>query len=204
MGPAPQEPHRRQPDRPWRRSPRPVAGGLRHRTAPGAPAVRSLIGLLITGCSRVRHRRLGGHPLAAWALVDDYLGLILASSDRGAALHCLDPRGTFEDIPAKLERQPPLTHLPAGDAPPGDHPRGHARDRGRRPLRLALLWNEFLYARLLTTSQNTLPLQVFQAIDRGTKQQMAAVRLSSFSPSCASSPCCSGIFGRHADRSREG
>ena len=36
-------------------------------------------------------------------------------------------------------------------------------------------WNEFLYARLLTTSQNTLPLQVFQAIDRGTKQQMAAV-----------------------------
>ena len=36
-------------------------------------------------------------------------------------------------------------------------------------------WNEFLYARLLSTSQNTLPLQVFQAVDRGTKQQMAAV-----------------------------
>ena len=36
-------------------------------------------------------------------------------------------------------------------------------------------WNEFLYARLLTTSANTLPLQVFQAIDRGSKQQMAAV-----------------------------
>ena len=36
-------------------------------------------------------------------------------------------------------------------------------------------WNEFLYARLLTTSQNTLPLQVFQTIDRGTRQQMAAV-----------------------------
>jgi trehalose transport system permease protein len=36
-------------------------------------------------------------------------------------------------------------------------------------------WNEFLYARLLTTSANTLPLQVFQAIDRGTRQQMAAV-----------------------------
>jgi ABC-type glycerol-3-phosphate transport system permease component len=36
-------------------------------------------------------------------------------------------------------------------------------------------WNEFLYARLLTTSQNTLPLQVFQAIDRGTRQQMASV-----------------------------
>jgi trehalose transport system permease protein len=38
-------------------------------------------------------------------------------------------------------------------------------------------WNEFLYARLLTTSQNTLPLQVFQAIDRGTRQQMAAVAM---------------------------
>jgi trehalose transport system permease protein len=36
-------------------------------------------------------------------------------------------------------------------------------------------WNEFLYARLLSTSQYTLPLQVFQAVDRGTKQQMAAV-----------------------------
>ena len=36
-------------------------------------------------------------------------------------------------------------------------------------------WNEFLYARLLTTNQNTLPLQVFQAIDRGTVQQMATV-----------------------------
>jgi trehalose transport system permease protein len=38
-------------------------------------------------------------------------------------------------------------------------------------------WNEFLYARLLTTSQNTLPLQVFQSIDRGTRQQMAAVAI---------------------------
>ena len=38
-------------------------------------------------------------------------------------------------------------------------------------------WNEFLYARLLTTSQNTLPLHVFQAIDRGTRQQMAAVAI---------------------------
>ncbi|MGH2707343.1 MAG: carbohydrate ABC transporter permease, partial [Actinomycetota bacterium] len=36
-------------------------------------------------------------------------------------------------------------------------------------------WNEFLYARLLTTTQNTLPLQVFTAIDRGGKQQMATV-----------------------------
>ena len=38
-------------------------------------------------------------------------------------------------------------------------------------------WNEFLYARLLTTSQSTLPLHVFQAIDRGTRQQMAAVAI---------------------------
>jgi trehalose transport system permease protein len=38
-------------------------------------------------------------------------------------------------------------------------------------------WNEFLFARLLTTSQNTLPLHVFQAIDRGTRQQMAALAI---------------------------
>ena len=36
-------------------------------------------------------------------------------------------------------------------------------------------WNEFLYARLLTTNQNTLPLEVFRAIDRGSRQQMATV-----------------------------
>ncbi len=36
-------------------------------------------------------------------------------------------------------------------------------------------WNEFLYARLLTTNQLTLPLKVFQAIDRGTKQEMATI-----------------------------
>jgi raffinose/stachyose/melibiose transport system permease protein len=36
-------------------------------------------------------------------------------------------------------------------------------------------WNEFLYARLLTTTQNNLPLQVFQAIDRGSSQEMATV-----------------------------
>jgi trehalose transport system permease protein len=36
-------------------------------------------------------------------------------------------------------------------------------------------WNEFLYARLLTTHQATLPLHVFQAIDRGSKQQMATI-----------------------------
>jgi ABC-type glycerol-3-phosphate transport system permease component len=36
-------------------------------------------------------------------------------------------------------------------------------------------WNEFLYARLLTTNQLTLPLRVFQAIDRGSTQEMATV-----------------------------
>ena len=36
-------------------------------------------------------------------------------------------------------------------------------------------WNEFLYARLLTTNQLTLPLRVFQAIDRGSLQDLATV-----------------------------
>jgi trehalose transport system permease protein len=36
-------------------------------------------------------------------------------------------------------------------------------------------WNEFLYARLLTTNRLTLPLKVFEAIDRGSTQEMATV-----------------------------
>ena len=54
-------------------------------------------------------------------------------------------------------------------------PAARRRSRWRRSSSWLHSWNEFLYARLLTTHQNTLPLQVFQAIDRGARQQMAAV-----------------------------
>ena len=65
-------------------------------------------------------------------------------------------------------------------------------------------WNEFLYARLLTTSQNTLPLQVFQSIDRGTRQQMAAVAIVLVLPILGSSPCSSATCGRGRWRAPSG
>jgi trehalose transport system permease protein len=109
-------------------------------------------------------------------LVDDYLGLILAHLIGALPFIAWILVGTFEDIPRELEeaaaidgtsRLGTLLRVIVPAATPG--------------IAVAALfvwlysWNEFLYARLLTTSQNTLPLQVFQAIDRGTKQQMAAV-----------------------------
>lgn len=136
-----------------------------------------VIGLLVTrmfpefaiGVSvATRFARLG--------LVDDYLGLVLAHLIGSLPFIAWILVGTFEDIPWDLEeaaaidgssRLGTLLRVIFPAATPG--------------IAVAALfvwlysWNEFLYARLLTTSQNTLPLQVFQAIDRGSKQQMAAV-----------------------------
>jgi trehalose transport system permease protein len=136
-----------------------------------------VIGLLVTrmfpefaiGVSvATRFARLG--------LVDDYLGLVLAHLIGALPFIAWILVGTFEGIPRDLEeaaaidgtsRLGTLVRVIIPAAAPG--------------IAVAALfvwlysWNEFLYARLLTTSQNTLPLQVFQAIDRGTRQQMAAV-----------------------------
>ncbi len=113
---------------------------------------------------------------ARFGLVDDYLGLILAHLIGALPFIAWILVGTFAGIPRDLEeaasidgssRLGTLLQVIFPAAAPG--------------IAVAALfvwlysWNEFLYARLLTTSQNTLPLQVFQAIDRGTKQQMAAV-----------------------------
>ncbi len=113
---------------------------------------------------------------ARFGLVDDYLGVILAHLIGALPFIAWILVGTFAGIPRDLEeaasidgssRLGTLLQVIFPAAAPG--------------IAVAALfvwlysWNEFLYARLLTTSQNTLPLQVFQAIDRGTKQQMAAV-----------------------------
>lgn len=136
-----------------------------------------VVGLLVTrlfpefavGVSvATRFARLG--------LADDYVGLTLAHLIGALPFVAWILVGTFEGVPGDLEEAAAVDGasrvgtlgrviLPA--AAPG--------------MAVAALfvwlysWNEFLYARLLTTSQNTLPLQVFQAIDRGTRQQMAAV-----------------------------
>ena len=154
--------------------------------APGAYAIARLparlrygvvLGLLVTrmfpefaiGVSvATRFAQLG--------LVDTYLGLVLAHLTGVLPFVAWLLVGAFEGIPRDVEaaaavdgasRLATLWRVVLPMTLPG--------------LAVAALfawlysWNEFLYARLLTTSENTLPLQVFQAIDRGTRQQMAAV-----------------------------
>jgi len=113
---------------------------------------------------------------AKFGLVDDYFGLILAHLIGSLPFITWILVGTFETIPRDIEeaaqidgasRMGTLIRVVFPLAAPG--------------IAVASLfvwlysWNEFLYARLLTTNQNTLPLQVFQAIDRGVTQEMAAV-----------------------------
>jgi trehalose transport system permease protein len=144
---------------------------------PAGPRYALVVALLVTrmfpefavGVSvATRFARLG--------LVDTYLGLVLAHLVAALPFVAWILVGTFEAIPRDLEE-------------------AAAVDGASRVTTLARVifpaaaggvavaalfvwlhsWNEFLYARLLTTHQNTLPLQVFQAIDRGARQQMAAV-----------------------------
>jgi trehalose transport system permease protein len=154
--------------------------------APGAYVIARLpvplryplvIGLLVTrmfpefaiGVSvATRFARLG--------LVDDYLGLTLAHLIGALPFIAWILVGTFEGVPRDLEEAAAID----GTSRLGTLARVVAPAAGPGIAVAALFvwlysWNEFLYARLLTTSQNTLPLQVFQAIDRGSRQQMAAV-----------------------------
>jgi trehalose transport system permease protein len=113
---------------------------------------------------------------ASLGLLDDYVGVILAHLIGSLPFIAWILVGTFETVPRDLEeaaaidgasRLKALVRVVFPIALPG--------------IAVASLfvwlysWNEFLYARLLTTTQNTLPLQVFQAIDRGGKQEMATV-----------------------------
>ncbi len=144
-----------------------------------APRVRYpvVIGLLVTrmfpefaiGVSvATRFARLG--------LVDSYSGLVAAHLIGSLPFIAWILVGTFEGIPKDLEeaasidgasRLGTLRRVVAPLAAPGI---------AAASLFVWLYsWNEFLYARLLTTSQNTLPLQVFTAIDRGSIQEMATV-----------------------------
>ena len=113
---------------------------------------------------------------ASLGLLDSYVGVILAHLIGSLPFIAWILVGTFETVPRDLEeaaaidgasRLKSLIRVVFPIAMPG--------------IAVASLfvwlysWNEFLYARLLTTTQNTLPLQVFQAIDRGGKQEMATV-----------------------------
>lgn len=111
---------------------------------------------------------------AGFGLVDSYTGVVLAHLIGSLPFIAWILVGTFETIPRDLEeaafvdgatKLETLVRVVMPIAAAG--------------IAVAALfvwlysWNEFIYARLLTTTENTLPLQVFTAIDRGTKQQMA-------------------------------
>jgi trehalose transport system permease protein len=109
-------------------------------------------------------------------LIDDYVGVILAHLIGALPFIAWILVGTFETVPRDLEEAAAIDGAS----------RMGALIRVVFPLALPGIavaslfvwlysWNEFLFARLLTTTQNTLPLQVFQAIDRGSNQEMATV-----------------------------
>lgn len=113
---------------------------------------------------------------ASLGLIDSYLGLILAHLIGTLPFITWILVGTFETVPIDLEEAAQLD----GASRMGTLLRV-VFPIAAGGIAVASLfvwlysWNEFLYARLLTTNQNTLPLQVFQAIDRGSTQQMATV-----------------------------
>ncbi|MDP8956377.1 MAG: carbohydrate ABC transporter permease [Actinomycetota bacterium] len=145
-----------------------LAPGLRYSIVIGLLVTRMFPEFAIGISVATRFARLG--------LVDDYLGLVLAHLIGSLPFIAWILVGTFETIPRDIEeaaqidgasRLGTLIRVVFPLAAPG--------------IAVASLfvwlysWNEFLYARLLTTNQNTLPLQVFTAIDRGVTQEMAAV-----------------------------
>ena len=113
---------------------------------------------------------------AKLGLVDDYVGLTLAHLIGSLPFITWILVGTFETIPRELEEAARID----GASRMGTLVRV-VFPLAAGGIAVAALfvwlysWNEFLYARLLTTNQNTLPLEVFKAIDRGSRQQMATI-----------------------------
>ena len=136
-----------------------------------------VIGLLVTrmfpefaiGISvATRFARLG--------LIDDYLGVTLAHLIGALPFITWILVGTFETIPRDLEEAARIDGASRmGTLLRVVFPLAAAGIAVAALFVWLYSWNEFLYARLLTTNQNTLPLEVFRAIDRGSRQQMATI-----------------------------
>jgi trehalose transport system permease protein len=143
------------------------------------PAVRYtvVIGLLVTrmfpeftiGISvATRFAKLG--------LLDTYLGLILAHLIGSLPFIAWILVGTFETIPIDLEEAAQIDGASRlGTLMRVVFPVAAGGIAVASLFVWLYSWNEFLYARLLTTNQLTLPLKVFEAIDRGSTQEMATV-----------------------------
>jgi trehalose transport system permease protein len=113
---------------------------------------------------------------AGWHLLDTYLGLILAHLIGSLPFIAWILVGTFETIPIDLEEAAQIDGASRlGTLVRVVFPVAAGGIAVASLFVWLYSWNEFLYARLLTTNQLTLPLKVFQAIDRGTKQGMATV-----------------------------
>jgi trehalose transport system permease protein len=141
---------------------------LRHHLVLGLLAVRMFPDFVIGVSVATRFARLG--------LTDSHLGLVLAHLIGSLPLVAWILVATFEAIPPDLE-EAAVTDGASRMAALGKVILPPAAGGIAVAGLLAWLysWNEFLYARLLTTHDNTLPLQVFQAIDRGSRQHMATI-----------------------------
>jgi trehalose transport system permease protein len=143
------------------------------------PAVRYtvVIGLLVTrmfpeftiGISvATRFAKLG--------LLDTYLGVILAHLIGSLPFIAWILVGTFETIPIDLEEAAQIDGASRlGTLMRVVFPVAAGGIAVASLFVWLYSWNEFLYARLLTTNQLTLPLKVFEAIDRGSTQEMATI-----------------------------
>jgi trehalose transport system permease protein len=113
---------------------------------------------------------------ASFGLLDTYLGLILAHLIGALPFIAWILVGTFETIPVDLEEAAQIDGASRlGTLFRVVFPIAAGGIAVASLFVWLYSWNEFLYARLLTTNQLTLPLKVFQAIDRGTTQGMATV-----------------------------
>jgi trehalose transport system permease protein len=113
---------------------------------------------------------------ASFGLLDSYLGLILAHLIGSLPFIAWILVGTFETIPVDLEEAAQIDGASRlGTLFRVVFPIAAGGIAVASLFVWLYSWNEFLYARLLTTNQLTLPLKVFQAIDRGTTQGMATV-----------------------------
>jgi trehalose transport system permease protein len=148
------------------------------------PAIRYtvVIGLLVTrmfpeftiGIS-VATRFAELHPFGL-NLLDSYIGLVLAHLIGALPFIAWILVGTFETIPIDLEEAAQIDGASRfGTLIRVVFPVAAGGIAVASLFVWLYSWNEFLYARLLTTNQLTLPLKVFQAIDRGTTQGMATV-----------------------------
>lgn len=113
---------------------------------------------------------------AGLGLIDTYGGLVLAHLIGSLPFIAWILVGTFETIPRDLEEAAQIDGASRiGTLIKVVFPLAAGGIAVASLFVWLYSWNEFLYARLLTTNQNTLPLQVFQSIDRGSRQQMATV-----------------------------